>query len=504
MNASQLQHAFANGVHAMATNLAIDTPEGTVRLGEVLNDFQREFFTAIDPALKRLAGHGGGGCQRFYEERPRGHSKSTDLAVVITWVLVACRRKINGIGAAADKDQAKLLRDSVENLVRCNPILGELLDVQAFKITNKHTGSTFEIISSDASSSYGLTPHLIVADELCHWAKPDLWHSLLSSAAKRSDCVVCCISNAGWKATEWWELREAIRVDPDWRFARLDGPVASWIDQKHLAEQKRLLPPKVFARLWLNQWADGAGDALEGSDIEAAFTLPGPLAKPERGWSYTAGLDVGLARDHTALAIVGRHVGYSEPVRRKKPVRSTTAAALVELGIWQEQEPPTEWKHFPGSGRLKLARLQVWKPSNGSRVDLQLVESAIRDYAKLFALHSVSFDPWQAEMLAQRLATAGIYCEACHFTAANLQTMATATLDAFRERQLSLYPDDQLNADLRSLRVVEKGYGYRLESPRSAGGGHGDTATALAIALRSARALRTQQNFADRQLVLWP
>ena len=62
-----------------------------------------------------------------------------------------------------------------------------------------------------------------------------------------------------------------------------------------------------------------------------------------------------------------------------------------------------------------------------------------------------------------------------------------ATLEAFSERQLDLYPDPQLRADLHSLRVVEKSYGVRLDSPRGVNG-HGDCATALAIALHLAKA----------------
>lgn len=351
-----------------------------------------------------------------------------------------------------------------------------------------------------------LTPHLIVADELCHWAKPDLWHSLLSSAAKRSDCVVVCISNAGWRDTEWWNLREAIRDDHAWRFARLDGPVATWIDAKHLDEQRRLLPPKVYSRLWLNQWADGAGDAIDASDIQSAFTLEGPTPKAQRGWAYVAGLDVGLSRDFTALAVVGKHVGYSEPVKRRTKPRNATAAALIDLGLWDApSDDPPEWRHFPGTGKLKLVQLAIWKPSNGNRVDLQQVEKTILAYHQAFKLAAVSFDPWQAEYLAQRLGKAGIWCPPCNFTAGNLQEMATATLDAFRESIIELYPHEQLQSDLRALRVVEKGYGYRLESPRSSNGGHGDCATALAIALRSARALRArEQRHEERQLVLFP
>ena len=98
----------------------------------------------------------------------------------------------------------------------------------------------------------------------------------------------------------------------------------------------------------------------------------------------------------------------------------------------------------------------------------------------------MSIDPHQAEHLAQRLERAGVPVALTAFTPANLQGMATSLLEAFGDRQMDLYPHEQLLADLRALRVAERYDGYRLESPRGPGG-HGDTATALSLAMHAAR-----------------
>ena len=55
-------------------------------------------------------------------------------------------------------------------------------------------------------------------------------------------------------------------------------------------------------------------------------------------------------------------------------------------------------------------------------------------------------------------------------------------LEAVIEANIELYGMPILLCDLRNLRVVEKSYGCRLESPRGPSG-HGDAATALAMAL---------------------
>ena len=79
------------------------------------------------------------------------------------------------------------------------------------------------------------------------------------------------------------------------------------------------------------------------------------------------------------------------------------------------------------------------------------------------------------------------------FVGPRLQAMATATLEVFNSLAVRLYPEEQLLSDLRKLRVIEKSYGFRLESPRDATG-HGDLATVFLLALLGARDLKPKQN----------
>ena len=274
-----------------------------------------------------------------------------------SWVLFASRRQLFGVAAAGDQDQARLLRDAVRRLVDCNPWLRTILDVQANRIVNSRTGSALQIISSDAPTSYGLTPDFAVVDEVTHWRSRDLWDALLSSAAKRSTCMFVVISNAGFLDDWTWQTRELIRTDPAWYFSRLDGPVASWITPENLAEQRRLLPPTAYARLWLNEWSSDAGDALPAADIEACVTLPGPILAPEQGYFYGAGLDLGIKRDHSALVVVGVQVG---------------------------------------TGKVRIANVQSWAPPRGGQVDLAAVREAILTAHKHYKLVTLRFDPFQA------------------------------------------------------------------------------------------------------------
>ena len=471
-------------------HLLIDTDTGPHPLAHCLDAWQAADFAALDSGWRRVAGHDVEGRQRAYLERPRGHSKTADLAVMATWALFASRKQISGVAAAADRDQARLLRDAVAKLVSGNPWLAPILEVQSYRVCNRHTGSTLEILSADAPSSYGLTPDFVIVDELTHWGTDSLWVSLFSAAAKRANAMLVIISNAGvGMGDSWqWRIRAAARGDESWYFSFLDGPVASWISQKHLAEQRRLLPPIAFERLWLNRWTSGSGDALTSDDVDAALTRKRPWTARRPGWVFVGGLDIGLSKDNTALVIVGKCVGERRWVTR--PAQAATVpkslAAARDLGFMPDPPPDEVISEVPATGRLRLASVVLWRPGPGRRVDLAAVERSILRLHEHFGLEQLAYDPSQAEYLADRLGDAGVPVERVPFTGGNLQSMATSLLDVFGARQLDLFPHEQLLVDLRALRIEERSYGLRLTSPRGPTG-HGDCATALALAIHASR-----------------
>ena len=498
---------------AFRAALLIDSDAGPQSLASVCDDWQRADFEALDPGWRAVVGQKVEKPKlRGFQEKPRGHSKTSDEAVMVTWALFASHRTIMGVCAAADKGQARLLRNAVQKLVSLNPWLKKFINVLDTRIVNPHTGSECEIIASDVASSYGLLCDFIICDEVTHWAGRDLWDSLLSTAAKRKHCLLMCITNAGCQDSWQWTLREAIRTDPAWYFSRLDGPKASWISEEILNEQKRLLPYIVFARLWLNIWASGTGDALHSDDITAALTMRGPMPAAEQGFAFVAGLDLSVRKDATALVTLAVSVGWDEVIDRPRPQRSKINRMLLDAGLVEpaREQETTESIHHPGTGRIRLADLRVWEPQNGSRVDLTEVENTIIALHERYELSAVAVDPFQAEMLVQRLQRRGIPIYTLDQTGSTLMAQASAVLDGFRERIIDLYPQDQLLADLKGLQIAQRQYGYRLVSPHATGTEthathHGDTATGFSLAMLAAKraALRPGRQIQGR-LVCWP
>jgi phage terminase large subunit-like protein len=435
--------------------LLIDAGSVPQILDVVADSWQVNDFEATDPAWARVAGLPSGGDkgrERVWLERPRGHSKTGDIAAMVAFAMSASRRKLRGVIAASDKDQAALQRDAIDCLVRFNTWLADFLEVQRDKVINRHTGSEAVILSNDVPGSYGLTPDFVIAEELTHWSKRDLWDSLFSSAAKRAaGCLLLVIANAGFQDSWQWELREAIRVDPSWYFSRLDGPKASWITHERLAEQQRLLPRPAFERLWLNLWVPGAGDALESHLIDAAFAKGiSSIDAAEAGSVYAGGIDLSVNRDHSAFVVVGKNK----------------------------------------TGRYRVARRWVWIPPKGGKIDQSLIEQTVLGAHQAFRFKHVAADQYQAEGLCQRLQRAGVPIETVPQSGARLVEQALQLTQQVNARNLDLPPDEQLERQLRRLRLEARSYGMRLVSDRSIAQGHGDLVSALSIALCAAKPLR--------------
>jgi hypothetical protein len=452
-------HEYASDPAAFRRDLIIDRGGKPACLGECLDDWQRKDFEALDGAWLRCVGYkpkDQAAPSRAWLERPRGHSKSSDIAVMAVWALAFAPRNVRGFAAAGDRDQAKILRDAIQTLVRLNPMLGELLEVQAYVVKNvgdmhPGCGSQLEIISSDVATSFGLLGDFFVADEPTHWddSAEQFWVSLLSAAAKRQNALLIAILNAGWRTHWTFKIREAVRDSERWYFSHLEGCCASWIDKAELAEQERLLPLSQFDRLWRNLWQDEAGDALPPSAIRDAVCRVAPMTQKVDGWLYVACLDLSWKKDASALVL----------------------AALD----FQRQ-------------KVVVAAERIWRPRDmpNAQINFQLVVDAIRAWKRLVGCKVVIADSWQSLSILQQLEVEGFECWAIQATAQRKVAEAKALLELLDRRQLETF-DGEVAKDLRRARTIEKPGligGVRIELPRTEGS-HCDALAALLAAAPS-------------------
>ncbi len=335
----------------------------------VIQPWQTTDFQALDPAWLELAGRidpreasASEPLRRAYIERPRGHSKTSDTAIQVAWILLAAVSGVRGLAAAADREQARLLADAIHKLAMANPELCRGLSFVENQVRNKTTDSRFDVISSDIKSSWGMLPDFVICDELCHWKKAELWQSLISSAAKNPRCLVIVLTNAGIGQGWQWDIREHARLSEKWHFSSLQGPQAPWITEAWLAEQKSLLPGPVFERLWLNIWQHSDGQFVTLAEAEAcrddhlSYQQEGRRHVP-----YVAAIDYAEKQDYSAICVCHREGDI-----------------------------------------LIVDRMQAIKPTPTRRTPVQWIEDQIEEIAAAFPQVTFVVDPYQLLHTIQR------------------------------------------------------------------------------------------------------
>lgn len=475
-------------------------------------EFQRERFAVINPALLAVAQHEPPPVPRLWDERTKGASKETDHAVNLLWLLAFSRRQLRIQVGAYDAQQADEIRLIVKAILRIdapvNRFLNQVIDVQRDRIINRRTDSVCEILTADKFGSHGARPDVVLINELTHQSDAGFAETLLDNLDKMPNGLGIIVTNSGFDPSRQLNWKRTFAASDRWRILEYNRPVPR-VSKASLAESRARNSTGRFARLWQGQWVSDTGDALDQSDIDSCVTQTGPMNGEERGFVFVGGLDIGIRKHATGFVILGKHVGYVRE-KRKRQRLSRSQRALIDAGLADAPEDEYEETYIELTHRLRLARLRVWKPKPGKRVSLEAVKAAIIDAHNHFNLAAVALDPHQGEMLAELLQREGIPVVLTPQTPASLQEQATALIECFQERTIELYPDNDLRADLRALRIKDTGLKVRLISPErikddGAGTAHGDLASALSFAVALAKSeIDIAISFPGRRMIAYP
>ena len=414
----------------------------------VLADFQRRDFEVLDRQFMAVACGEKPTPRRAWIERTKGASKDTDLATLILWLLAFSQRPVLCQAAAADFEQAAELRKAAGAILKLNPWLDRVITVQAGALLNPTTDSRLDILTADAVGSHGARPDVLVCNELSHVADREFVETLFDNLEKMPGGLGIIATNAGALGSWVWQWREEYKGSDDCYFSTYDKP-APWIDAKGLERRRKTSTPLRYQRYWEGKWTASEGDALDEELIDAALAAGvRPSDRADSSFVYVGGLDLGLRRDKSALAVVGTH-------RR--------------------------------TGRYQLFALKTWTPTKRAKVSIEQVGAEIVRVNKVFRFAKLLADPWQGHLLNDLLKKAGVRSELYSFTPANLDSMGRHFINLFGEGLVDLPDLPGLISQLRSTVIIERPNGQmRLQWPRNEAG-HGDSATALMLALWAGR-----------------
>jgi hypothetical protein len=307
-------HQSSLSANAYLKHVVIDSRPEPRLYRHLAKPWQWAFANKITPALESVCGVRDGytGPRSFWLTLPRGHDKTSLIARLANWAMGFSRKRVSGVCAAADREQAGLLHEFAEAEADLNPWLRERIGYRINKLVGRK-GSYLKIISADAYSSYGLKVDLIICDELTHWPKRDLFDSLWSGRQKRPDAVFVVITNAGMLKTWQHDVIESAKADPGWYVYDKPGRFATWMNEAAISRDRRLLPPGVAARVLDNRWVDPAEGSgfvsrseaaqceINGGKLGLSYRIAG-----NSGISYFAGIDYGPVKDRTALCVLHR------------------------------------------------------------------------------------------------------------------------------------------------------------------------------------------------------
>ncbi len=323
--------------------------------------------------------------------------------------------------AAADRDQARIVFEIARGMVEANPGMSKIAKVYRNSIVVPRTGSTYKVLSADAYTKHGLSPHGVIFDELHAQPNRELWDVLTTGQGARRQPLTIAITTAGydresicWELYEygrklesrqiedptfffrWWGVREGQQWDDEstWAEAQPNLGVSVGIDfLRTEAHQAKNLPARqnTFRRLYLNEWTQSQARWIDLGKWDASASLVDETQLAGR--RCYGGLDLASSTDVAALALDfpapdGSHDviwRFWVPEERVKDLDARTAGAASR---WVRE------------GRMFA--------TEGDVIDYRTILAQIDRDAQTFDLAEVAYDRWGMTQLSQDLAESGM------------------------------------------------------------------------------------------------
>jgi phage terminase large subunit-like protein len=351
----------------------------------------------------------------------RKNAKTTLAAFILLLHLAGPEARANGqlFSAAQSRDQAAILFALAAKIVRMSPDLNAVVGIRdtGKQLYCNDLGTIYRALSADASTAYGLSPTLIVHDELGQVKGPtsELYDALETAVGAQSDPLSIVISTQAPTDGDLLSIliddalaSEDPRTVVSLYTAPMDldpfgeeamraanpafGDFLSADLVRDMAEQARRMPSREaqYRNLVLNQRVDQSAPFISRS---AWAACGGEVVADFKGLPVFAGLDLSETSDLTAFVPV---------------------APVGDPAIWHVR--PTFW--LPGDGLAEKSRVDrtpydVWsrqgwlQATPGPTVDYAYVAAFLWDFCRVNDVRKIAFDRWNWRHLKPWLSKAG-------------------------------------------------------------------------------------------------
>lgn len=389
----------------------------------ILERWQRKLLRTLFGWYRRFDG-----TRRFrtlYLEVPRKNGKSalaSGLALYLTYVDREPGSRV--VAAAADKEQAAIVHGVARKMVQASPSrqVSKRLKVYKQLIVDYETGSTFNVISADATTKHGKNLHGIVLDEVHAQANRELYDVLHTSKSARRQPMEILITTAGYdKNSICWELHEyadkvntgiveddsflgvifAAGKEDDWTspevWKRANpnlGVSKKWEYMKEECLKAQRTPgyENTFKRLELNIWTEQDSRWL-AIDVWDKCKTDGYPLEALAGRECYGGLDLANTIDIAAYVLTFPLGGGRYQLLPFFYVPLDTAAQ-------RERENGVPYETWIRQGLIT--------GTPGNRIDYDFIHRDIVKTAETYNVVEIQFDRWNATQFAGNLENEGL------------------------------------------------------------------------------------------------
>ena len=132
---------------------------------------------------------------------PRKNGKSALASPIALWSLLTGPKGGEVYSCAADKDQARIVFGEAKKMLEAEPELAELAKIYRDAIEIPGTGSVYRVLSAEAFTKEGLSPTMVIFDELHAQPNRELFDVMqLAQGARGNLATMFCITTAGQKS----------------------------------------------------------------------------------------------------------------------------------------------------------------------------------------------------------------------------------------------------------------------------------------------------------------
>jgi phage terminase large subunit-like protein len=379
-----------------------------------LMDWQKLVYTNVFGFMER-----GTSTRRFRQGAvfvPKGNGKTTISAPLAMYMTFGeGEGGAEGYAAAVTRDQARILFDTAQNMVRRSPDMRREwgVGVTANAIFQNESASKFVPISSDAKALDGHNVTVAVCDEIASHRTSEVYDVLTTSMGKRRQPFLLSISTAtanssGIGRQIWdyvlrvvldtqqddrlfgiiysvddtddpWEEATWIKANPGWGLAVQPDAIRAIMRQ---ARNNPALEAAARTR-HLNIWI-GADEALFSTRAWTACADPSLRIEDFEGRECHLALDLASKSDLAAVvALFPDGLGYV----------AFSRCYLNEAAMMEARNP--SYPAWANANELVI--------TPGNETDFGVIEADCVDYCRRFNVLSMAYDPWGSTQLAQRL-----------------------------------------------------------------------------------------------------